>query len=354
MAVSHRAVIRLVRNTNYVEVNRADRIAQASNASFDAATFEIWGALLNGATVIGVSKDVALSPVDLADEIRRQQISILFLTTALFNQVAAEAPDAFATLRVLLFGGEAVDPKWVRTVLQHPPRQLLHVYGPTENTTFSTWHEVLNVSEDARTIPIGKPVSNSQCYILDEHLNPVPIGVPGELYLVGDGLARGYWNQPGLTAQKFVPNPFQSGAGSRLYRTGDLARWLPDGAIEFIGRLDQQVKIRGFRIEPGEIESTLARHPGVRDCTVRAYTRGADDRKLAAYYVPGGKPAPTGPELRRFLKERLPDYMIPAAFIRLDALPLTPNGKVDREALPAPECTRPELEKTLRRPAGRR
>ncbi len=351
VAVLHRAITRLVLNTNYVQLTSSDRIAQASNTSFDAATFEIWGALLNGARLVGISLDVALSPTDFARELREQKISVLFLTTAWFNQIAAEQPDAFATNRVVLFGGEAVDPKWVRAVLKEPPRHLLHVYGPTENTTFSTWHEIREVAPDATTIPIGKPIANSQCYILDPHLNPVPFGVPGELHVAGDGLARGYWNQPELTAQKFIPNPCRDLGGSKLlYKTGDLTRWLADGSIEFIGRIDQQVKLRGFRVELGEIESVLTQHSGIRDCVVTVHANGNGDKKLAAYFVPHGRRSPAIPELRQHLKNKLPEYMVPSAFVRLDALPLTPNGKVDRQALPAPERVRPELEKRYATP----
>ena len=190
MAVSHRAINRLVFNTNYVQLEPTDRVAQASNASFDAATFEIWGALLQGAQLIGIDKDVALSPQDFATHLQEQGISVLFLTTALFNQLASNVPSGFRSVRHLLFGGEAVDPKWVKEVLNHDrPERLLHVYGPTESTTFSTWYLVQEVPEEATTIPIGYPISNTQMYLLDAYLQPVPVGVPGELYIGGAGLA---------------------------------------------------------------------------------------------------------------------------------------------------------------------
>jgi len=339
VAVPHRAVIRLVRDTNYLQLDATDRIPQLSNISFDAATFEVWGALLNGGQLIGITKDVALSPRDFARELREQRITALFLTTALFNQIATDAPAAFSTVRTVMFGGEAVDPKSVRAVLQQgPPRRLLHVYGPTENTTFSTWHLVEGVSEGAATVPIGRPIANSRLYILDQHLRPVPVGVPGELYTGGDGLAHGYWRRPELTAERFVPNPFfEAGAVERLYKTGDRARYLPDGSVEFLGRIDQQVKIRGFRVELGEIESVLSRHPGVRDCAVALRVQGAANKRLVAYFVANGDGAPSGAELRGFLKEQLPDYMLPSAWVRLEKLPLTANGKANRQALPAPE-----------------
>ncbi|NJN67597.1 MAG: amino acid adenylation domain-containing protein [Chloroflexaceae bacterium] len=354
IGIPHRAINRLVFNTNYLDVQPDDRMAQAANASFDAATFEFWGALLHGALVVGISKDVALSPHEFAAQLREQGITTLFLTTALFNQLAREVPDAFATLRHVLFGGEAVDPRWVREVLQKgAPARLLHVYGPTESTTYATWYLVREVDENAPTIPIGYPLSNTTTYVLDQSMQPVPIGVTGELYLGGDGLARGYHQRPALTAERFVPDPFSRRPGARLYRTGDLVRCLPDGAIVFLGRTDHQVKIRGFRIELGEIEAALASHPAVRETVVLAREDAPGERRLVAYIVPAQVPGaesqeavapiPAVHDLRAFLKERLPDYMIPAAFITMDALPLTPNGKVDRRKLPAPGVARPDL-----------
>ena len=344
VCVSHRAVNRLVLNTNYVKLEPCDRVAQASNCSFDAATFEIWGALLQGARLVGIAKDVALSPQNLARQIRQQQISVLFLTTALFNQLAREVPWAFDSVRHLLFGGEASDPRWVRQVLENgPPKRLLHVYGPTESTTFTTWYLVQDVPEGATTLPIGRPIANTQCFLLDRYLQPVPVGVPGELYIGGDGLARGYLNRPELTREKFIPNPFSDAPDERLYKTGDLARYLPDGNIEFLGRLDEQVKLRGFRIELGEIEAVLGQHPGVQETAVIAREEVPGSKRLVAYVVVKGAPAPTVTELHEFLKQRLPNYMMPSVFVLLEALPLTPNGKVDRRALPAPDMARPEL-----------
>ena len=343
VAVPHRAVNRLVLNTNYIQLSSDDRVAQVSTASFDAATFEIWGALLNGATLVGITRDVTLSPKDFARELREQNISAMFLTAALFNQLAAEVPDAFATVRTMMFGGEAGDPKSVALVLQNrPPQRLVNGYGPTENTTFSACYEVRSMAEDAHTVPIGRPISNSQCYILDAQMNPMPVGVPGELHVGGDGLARGYWNRPQLTEQKFIPNPFRE--GELIYKTGDLARWLPDGNIEFLGRLDEQVKIRGFRVELGEIECVLSRHPAVRECvaSMRKDQTGRD--RLVAYYVCSGKRAPSFDDLHRFLKERLPEHMVPATFVLLEAIPLTPNGKVDRKSLPDPGTGRSLVE----------
>lgn len=343
--VPHKAVVRLVRETNYVRITPNDRIAQASNASFDAATFEIWGALLNSARVTGISKDTTLSPHDFVQQLRQKQVTTLFVTTALFNQLAREVPGAFRTLKHVLFGGEAVDPKWVRSVLEcHPPERLLHVYGPTESTTFSSWYLIQEVEEGAATIPIGKPISNTQLYVLDSHRQPVPIGVPGELYVGGDGLAHGYYNRPELTAEKFVESEVET--GSRLYRTGDLVRFLDTGDVEFIGRIDHQVKIRGLRIELGEIESVLARHENVSNCVVLAREDAPGEKRLVGYVIAKNAPAPTPSELRAFLKKELPDFMVPGAWVYMESFPLTPNEKVDRRALPAPDENR-VIEKTF-------
>ena len=287
--IPHRAINRLVLNTNYIDLEASDRIAHISNTSFDAATFELWGALLNGARLVVLRKETALSPEAFANQIREQQLSVLFVTTSLFNKLVSEVPTIFSPLRYLLFGGSAVDPKWVGRVLTHgAPDHLLHVYGPTENTTFSTYYPVNAVAEGATTVPIGYPISSSQVYILDKHHQVVPIGVPGELYVGGDGLADGYLNQPELTAQSFVSNPFVRDDGARLYKTGDLVRFHADGSIEFLGRIDDQIKLRGFRVELGEIEAVLSQHVSVKEAVVVANKNEFDDTRLVAYVVPSG------------------------------------------------------------------
>lgn len=297
---------------------------------------------------MGISKNILLSPHDFADYICDRKISVLFLTTALFNQLASLVPQAFKNLRYLLFGGEAVDPRWVKKVHQEaPPQQLIHVYGPTESTTFSSWYLVQEITEGATTIPIGCPITNTQFYILDSHLQPAPIGVPGELYIGGDGLARGYLNRPELTEEKFILNPFSNKPEARLYKTGDLVRYLSDGNIEFIGRIDNQVKIRGFRIELGEIEALLAEHPQVREVVVIAREDIPDYKRLVAYVIPEQDQTPILTDLCHFLKQKLPEYMVPSVVVTLDTLPLTPNGKVDRCALPAPEDTKQEQQETF-------
>ncbi|HTL59970.1 MAG TPA: amino acid adenylation domain-containing protein [Candidatus Limnocylindrales bacterium] len=344
VAVPHRAIIRLVLNTDYILLGPTDRIAQVSNISFDAATFEIWGALLNGAQLIGISRETLLSPDRLARELQQRGVTAMFLTAALFNQMAAEAPGAFGNMRTLIVGGEALDPKWIRTVLRdRPPQRLLNGYGPTENTTFTCCYPIRELDEKISNIPIGRPIANTQVYILDEHRNPVPIGVPGELYTGGDGLAHGYFGQAELTAEKFVLHPFaQHTTPQYLYRTGDLARYLPDGNIEFLGRIDSQVKLRGFRIELAEIETVLGQHPGIKACVVVLNGQSSAEKRLIAYFTASGR-APKVTDLRAFLSTKLPEYMLPSAFVALDEIPLTPNGKVDRAALSAQAPERQEL-----------
>ena len=340
--VPHRAVNRLVCETDYVQIEPGDRVAQVANLAFDAATFEVWGALLNGAQLTGFEREVTLSPLAFVTELRQQQISILFLTTALFNQTASQIPDAFRSLKYLLFGGETVNVDRVRLVLQQgKPQHLIHVYGPTENTTFSTWYEVQDVLENATTIPIGQAVANTQVYLLDATMSPVPPGVNGEIYLGGAGLARGYLNRPELTAEKFVRAEF-----SILYRTGDRALYRPNGNLEFLGRTDAQIKIRGFRVELGEIEVVVGQHPMIQTAVVVVRQIDSNssagmlrERQLIAYVVLKPLTTLTERDLRSFLKTKLPSYMVPTAFVVLDTLPLTANGKVDQKALPSPDLT---------------
>ena len=277
ISVSQAAITQLVHDPAFVRIQPGDRIAQAANISFDATTFEVWGALLNGATLHLLRQDDVLDPKQFVDQLCAQRFNILFLTTALFNQLAQDDSAIFGSLDYLLFGGEAVDVRHVNAVLKAGrPRNLLHVYGPTESTTFATCFPVTRSEEDATTIPIGRPLPNYRTYVLDQNLRPVPAGVSGELYVSGLGLARGYLGRAGLTAERFVADPFGA-AGSRMYRTGDLARWRSDGVLDFLGRADAQVKLRGFRIEPGEIEAALKRHDGVAQAAVVARRDGAGD-----------------------------------------------------------------------------
>ena len=335
VAVPHRAVLRLVRATDYIALQPDDVVAHVSNVSFDAATFEIWGALLNGGRLVVIPREVALAPRDFGRCLAEEGITVLFITTPLFHQLATESPGAFGGVRHLLFGGDVADPRLVRAVVRAstPPHRLLHVYGPTESTTFATWHLVADVPDGAASVPIGRPVANTEVYILDGRGEVAPVGIRGELCIGGDGLARGYFRRPEATAACFVAHPFRTDPAARLYRTGDLARRRPDGAIEFLGRIDGQVKIRGFRVEPGEVEVTLGSAPGVREVAVVPREDEHGLRQLVAYVVGTRDGAPSTAALRQYARERLPDYMVPAAFVVVDELPLTANGKIDRSAL---------------------
>ncbi len=296
ICIPHRAVVRLVLGADYAALGPDERVAMIANPAFDASTFEIWGALLNGACLVIAQREVALSPSDFARFLRQRKITAAFLTTALFNQIASAQPDAFRNLRHLLIGGEAADPRRVREVQEGgPPQRLLNAYGPTENTTFSTWHAVSAEVAADRPVPIGLPIRNTQAYVLDRYMQRAPIGVAGELFLGGDGLASGYLKRPRLTAQRFVPSPFPlpdpdpSEGGQRLYRSGDLVRRRSDGNLEFIGRLDTQVKIRGHRIELGEIEAALCEHPQVLEAIALDSPDPSGTQRLAAYIVPDGR-----------------------------------------------------------------
>ncbi|WP_338874868.1 non-ribosomal peptide synthase/polyketide synthase [Mycetohabitans endofungorum] len=334
--VHHQGVVRLVRNTDYIKVEPGAVFALASNLAFDATTFEIWAPLLNGARIEVIERETLLSPATLARKLKQSGVTVLFLTTALFNQMVKEKVEAFSDLHYLLFGGENADPRCVFRVLQQAkPRHLLHVYGPTETVTYASWYEVRNVKQDT-SIPIGRPIANTRIYLLDRYGQPVPLGAVGELYIGGAGVARGYLNRPELTAERFVRDPFSDEPNARMYKTGDLARYLPDGNLEFLGRNDHQIKIRGFRIEPGEIEACLAQHTQVREAVVLAMGEG-QDKRLVAYVVADPDDALAG-ILRTHVAAALPDYMVPSAFVQLDAFPLTPNGKLDRRALPAPDA----------------
>jgi amino acid adenylation domain-containing protein len=340
--IPHRAINSLVINTDYVQVGPGDVLGQAATCAFDAATFEIWSALLNGAQLVVIDKGTLLSAKELGGEIARRRISTLFLTTALFNYLAKENAAIFAGIKNLLFGGEACDPGSVRAVLKAgPPSRLMHVYGPTETTTFATFYCVTSVLEDATTVPIGRPIADTRVYVLDSYLNPVPIGVPGEIYIGGAGVGHGYLNSPDLTAEKFVAAPFEP--GDRLYRTGDRARWRASGDLEFLGRLDFQAKIRGFRIEPGETEAALRLHPCVKEVVVTVREDARQEKCLVAYIAGEATEA----DLRHFLKSALPEYMRPSAYVMMDRLPLTVNGKIDRSALPAPAYGRKEAGEEL-------
>ncbi|TYO66119.1 amino acid adenylation domain-containing protein, partial [Bradyrhizobium hipponense] len=344
VVVPHRAVNRLVINNGYAEFSSRDRVGWLGNPAFDISTLEVWAPLLHGSSLIAIPYTNVLEPEVLRSLVQQHRITVLHLTAGLFRQSANDLGPVLASLRLLLVGGDAVDVAAVARVLrQNRPQHLLHCYGPTETTTFATVCEINAIDERFQRLPIGRPIANTQVYLLDGHAEPVPFGAVGELYIGGAGVAHGYLNRPELTAERFVADPFSAEAGARMYRTGDLARYLPDGNLEFLGRNDDQVKIRGFRIEPGEIAARLVEHAFVRDAIVVAQQDRTGEKRLVAYVVAAAEHAGEAEgsdlagTLRAHVSARLPDYMVPAAFVRLAALPLTANGKLDRKALPMPE-----------------
>jgi amino acid adenylation domain-containing protein len=360
--VPHRAVNRLVINNGYTQLDASARVAFAANPAFDASTFEVWASLLNGGTLIVIDQPTLLSPHAFVRVLQANRVNLMWLTVGLFNQAAAMLAPIFPQLKTLIVGGDALDPAVIAQVLRNnPPQQLINGYGPTETTTFAATYTIKEVEGDSSNIPIGRPIANTRIYLLDAHGQPVPLGVAGEMYIGGAGVARGYLHRPDLTAERFLTDPFSTVPNARMYKTGDLARYLPDGNLVFLGRNDHQVKIRGFRIEPGEIEARLTEHPAVREAVVLAREDVTGDKRLVAYIVPtpheGMDPTEIVATLRTHLNGVLPEYMVPAAFVQLDSFPLTPNGKLDRKALPAPgddayarrafELPQGEIEQTL-------
>ncbi len=331
---THRSIVRLLFGVDYARFGSDEVFLQAAPISFDASTLEIWGALLHGAKLV-LYPGVVPTPHELRELLLANSVTTLWLTSSLFNMVIDEAPDVLSSVRQLLVGGEALSPKHIQRALELLPNtQLINGYGPTETTTFATCYRIpKNMGQSVSPIPIGRPIANTTVYVLDRKLQPVPIGVPGELFIGGDGVARGYLKQPELTAQKFIPNPFRPGTTDRLYRTGDLVRYLPDGNLEFLGRMDEQVKIRGFRVEPGEIEAVLSDHHGVKVSAVTVQEDSFGEKRLNAYVVRHEDITITPNDLKTFLEQKLPNYMVPSEFHFLGALPLTPSGKIDRKSL---------------------
>ncbi|WP_275559746.1 non-ribosomal peptide synthetase, partial [Streptomyces sp. 5-6(2022)] len=336
VVLSHRALVRLVVSDGLIPVDDAIHAAFASSPTFDISTLEIWTPLVNGGRIVVIDQHTLRDPRRFGAALTHHAVTFLWMTVGLFNQYADEIAAEIGALRHLVVGGDALNPDVIgRVARSHPPRHLLNGYGPTESN-IATSFEIRHVPEGAQTIPIGRPLPNTRVYILDKHRQPVPIGVTGELYIAGAGVAEGYFKRPELTAERFVRDPFGSRPDARMYRTGDLGRWLPDGTIDFLGRNDFQVKVRGFRIEPGEIEARLLESTEISQVVVLAREDTPGDKRLVAYYASAGE---IGAEvLRDRLLEQLPAYMVPVAFVRLPALPLTPNGKVDRRSLPAPSA----------------
>ncbi len=343
VVVVHRGVVRLVRGNGRPGFSPEDAWLLLSPLSFDTSSLEIWAALANGgrlvvAPVIESSGDLA--PPELAAVLRERGVTATFLTAARFHQLVDQEIGAFAGVRHVHAGGDVLSAGHVRRLLAaFPGVEVTDGYGPTENSTYTSCGVARDPGEVGAAVSIGRPVANSRVVLVDRALQPVPIGVAGELLTGGDGLARGYLGRPDLTAAAFVPDPFCGSPGQRLYRVGDLARLLPDGRLEFLGRLDHQVKVRGFRIELGEVEAALAGHPRLRACAVVALPDPSGGKRLAAYVVARDGEAPRASELRAYLRERLPEHMVPSFFIPLPALPTTAHGKLDRAALPAPEAS---------------
>ncbi len=336
VCIPHLAVVRLVKKTKYATFNKDEVFLQFAPLAFDASTFEIWGSLLNGAKLVIYFPQLP-RPDELSHFVEASGVTTLWLTAGLFHQMMESQPGIVNNLHQLLSGGDVLSPSHVRIALQQNPNCcLINGYGPTENTTFTCCHTIKELGTE-QFVPIGRPIANTRVYILDPYCHPVPVGVVGELYIGGDGLAREYLNQPELTDQKFVPNMFGGQAGAHLYRTGDYTRWLPDGNIEFIGRSDDQVKLRGYRIELGEIEAALRQHPEVRQTVVLMHEDRPGDKRLVAYIIPVPGKALEADNLRGFLSEKLPAYMIPSAIVFLKSFPLTISGKVDRKVLPHPD-----------------
>ncbi len=336
MAITHRNVARLVHRNGYFDAAAAPRVLQFASLNFDAATFEIWAPLLNGGTLV-MAAPQRHSLERLAATLVERRIDMLWLTASLFDQMVERHLPAFASVRHVLTGGEALSLPHVRRFLEAGfATRLTNGYGPTESTTFACCHAIEPASLGAQSVPIGRPIANTRAHVLDARGEPVPVGIAGELWLGGEGLARGYLNRPDLSAERFVPDPFAAD-GSRLYRTGDLVRRLPDGTLDYVGRIDSQVKIRGFRIETGEIEAVLLAMPWVAGAAVAVIEDEDGERRLAAYVVRRPEAREVDPGgLRGLLRQRLPEYMMPSAFVELDALPLTANGKIDLRALPTP------------------
>jgi amino acid adenylation domain-containing protein len=340
VAVPHRAIRNCLASLCAAwPLDAGDAVLLKTPLTFDPSIEEIFHPLWCGARMVVGDPEVHRSPARVVEAVVRHGVTVLQLVPSMLEALADEpGAEACTSLRLLFCGGEALSAEAARLAAARLPGRLVNMYGPTEATVEVTTWEVRG--DEAGPVPIGRPVRNARVYLLDTGLRPVPVGAAGELYAAGLGLAHGYLGRPALTAERFVPDPFSPLPGGRLYRTGDLARWRPDGALEFLGRADDQVKVHGVRVEPGEVEAALREHPAVREAAVVAHAAGAGTVRLAAYVVPVAKPAPTTRELRAFLVGRLPEAMLPAVFVALDALPRTSSGKLDRRALPEPKLGR--------------
>jgi amino acid adenylation domain-containing protein len=355
VAVVHRGVVRLVRATNFIDVTPQDAFLQFAPVAFDASTLELFGPLLNGAR-LAIPPPGVLSIDDLGEAVQRFGVTVMWLTTALFGRMTEAASPRFGGLRMMITGGDVASPSAVRRFLAtYPGCRLVNGYGPTENTTFSTTYEITSLGPDETAIPIGSPIAHSTAYVLDETGAPAPIGSVGELYVGGDGVARGYIGLDDLTASRFVADPFANESGARLYRTGDRVRLRPTGVIEFLGRNDDQVKVRGYRIELGEIEAALHAIPQIADAAV-VIGETSGEKTLVAYLVRAAGAVLDERELRTTLTARLPRYMVPHRLAFVASLPSHPSGKIDRVALAREASTEPQpaapAASTRRRPGA--
>jgi amino acid adenylation domain-containing protein len=336
--VRHGSVVRLLRDPTWVRLGPRAVIPQLTSICFDVSMFEIWGALLNGGRLV-VEPGATGSLRALRRVVAEHGVTTMWLTAGLFHAVVDEDIDSLSGVEQLLAGGEAPSAGHVRKLLDaHPGMRFVNGYGPTEATIFATTHTVLPADETGAAIPIGDAVPGAHLRILDDRLRQVPDGTPGQLFIGGTALARGYLGRPALTAARFLPDPHADVPGSRLYATGDLVLRRRDGSIEYLGRIDRQVKIRGFRVELGEVEATVRRHPAVRDIVVTAHGDTPENRLLVAYPVldPTRDPAEALTAVRSWLPEQLPGHLVPDVWLPLPRLPLTASGKVDRRALPDP------------------
>ncbi|MFD9493507.1 amino acid adenylation domain-containing protein [Streptomyces sp. NPDC060005] len=337
--IEHRSLCRIVDSDLFAGLGPGDVVAQPSSFSWDAFTFECWPALTSGAAMAVMDKEVLLDAATLKAALRRRKVTMMWLTAPLLRQHLQDCPDLLAGVTSVFYGGEAIDRPAVDALVDGPwaPERLIHGYGPSEATVFTTSYRVdRNTPRDGQ-IPIGRPVANTEVFVMDENGVLVPPGVPGELWVGGPGLARGYWNRPELTAERFIKHPFSDDPQARVYRSGDVVRWRADGRLEFVGRVDDQVKIRGLRVELGGIESVLGRFPGLAEVAVVVREERQGDKRLVAYVVAEtGSEGPDADDLRAHVGGLLPEFMVPSAFVVLDRLPLTTNGKLDRRALPAP------------------
>lgn len=349
--VPHRGIIRLVRDASYARLDNTTAILHAAPPSFDASTFEIWGALANGGRCVLGPHAVVPDLAELKRVIAGNGVTTVWLTASLFNMIIDRAPETLATVTEVLTGGEALSVPHVRRALRvFPHIQFINGYGPTETTTFACCYRIpRTLDAQCVSVPIGTPIAKTSVHLFDEHLRSVAAGQPGDLYIGGDGVALGYLNRPDLTAERFIQHP-NGGSGARLYRTGDRARRLADGSLEFLGRIDDQVKIRGYRVELGEVEAVLRTHGGLKEVAVVLREDQPGEKRLVAYYTPAAGSQISLDALRRGLSSRLPEYMVPSHFVMVDPMPLTPNGKIDRRNLPSPGRHRPLLERQLLAP----